>query len=166
MLNTKIFIFFLTISICGLLAAQDTLYLYRGGVVIKKRAVADIDSMIFYKAAAIPHDSITDNESNIYLIIIIGTQVWMAENLKSTKYNDGTAIPLITSNTLWAGANSQDIVGLNNDALINKNKYGALYNWYTINTGKLCPVGWHIPDETEFGDLINFLGGTDYAGGR
>jgi uncharacterized protein (TIGR02145 family) len=108
--------------------------------------------------------SIEDNEGNIYYTIKIGTQVWMAENIKATKYNDGTDIPLVTDNYLWAALTTPAYCWYNND-LTNKNIYGALYNWFTVNTGKLCPSGWHIPTHVEWGMLATYVG-VSLAGGK
>jgi uncharacterized protein (TIGR02145 family) len=98
--------------------------------------------------------TVSDIDGNVYNFVAIGTQLWMVENLKTTKYNDGTSIPLISwawSNLKTAGFCYYD----NNYA--NKNKYGALYNWYAVNTEKLAPDGWHIPSESEWYTLENFL---------
>ncbi|MFN8240238.1 MAG: FISUMP domain-containing protein [Bacteroidales bacterium] len=101
-----------------------------------------------------------------YKTIKIGDQIWMAENLKTTKYNDGTAIPLVTNNTAWSNLTTPGYCWYNNDAVTYKNTYGALYNWYTINTGKLCPAGWHVPSDAEWTTLLTYLGGKDVAGGK
>jgi len=110
--------------------------------------------------------AVTDYDGNVYKIVQIGTQVWMAENLKTTKYNDDTSIPLVTDNNEWISLNTPAFCWYNNDAETNKSIYGALYNWYTVNTGKLCPKGWHIPTHSEWTTLVNFLGGEYVAGGK
>lgn len=110
-------------------------------------------------------DAITDIDGNIYHAITIGTQVWMVENLKTTKYSDGTFIPLVTDNNTWSNLTTPGFCWLNNDAN-NKNTYGALYNWFVINTGKLAPLGWHIPTEEEWNTLRTYLGGVSIAGGK
>jgi len=89
--------------------------------------------------------TVTDADGNIYNTVTIGTQTWMVENLKVTKYNDGTAIPLVTDNTAWSNLTTPGYCWYNNDAATNKNTYGGLYNFYTVNTGKLAPTGWHVP---------------------
>ena len=91
------------------------------------------------------YGSITDKDGNVYRTIQIGTQVWMAENLKTTKYNDGNSIPNVTDNTTWRNLATPAYCYYNNDGVTNKSIYGALYNWFTVNTGKLCPTGWHVP---------------------
>ncbi len=108
------------------------------------------------------YDSIYDAEGNKYRTIQIGTQTWMAENLRSTKFNDGTDIPFIMDVTLWAGLTTPGYCWFNNDSV----GYGALYNWYTANTGKLCPEGWHVPSDEEWTILTDYLGGKSVAGGK
>ncbi|MBA7577613.1 hypothetical protein ES708_19466 [subsurface metagenome] len=90
----------------------------------------------------------------------------MAKNLKTTKYNDGTAIPLVTNSTEWSNLITAGYCWYNNDEAGYKNTYGALYNWHTVNTGKLCPTGWHAPTDSEWTTLTDYLGGTSVAGRR
>lgn len=110
-------------------------------------------------------DNISDNifidpvENRQYKTVKIGNQIWMAENLKTTKFNDGTPIPLVTSLEAWGSLNTPGYCWFENDENTNKETYGALYNWFTINTGKLCPDGWHVPTLNEWRRLIGFLGG-------
>jgi len=111
-------------------------------------------------------NTVTDIDGNIYHTVIIGNQTWMVENLKTTKYNDGTTIPLITDNAMWATLNAPAYCWYNTETMIDKNIYGALYNWYAVKTGKLCPVGWHVPTDMEWDILINYLGGECVAGGK
>ena len=108
-----------------------------------------------------------DADGNNYKVVKIGTQTWMAENLKTTKYNDGTAIPLITDYSAWGSASSTPAYcWYNNDATTYKNMYGALYNWYAVNTAKLAPTGWHVPSDDEWITLENYLltNGYNYDG--
>ena len=108
---------------------------------------------------------IADKNGNTYFSVMIGNQVWFAENLKTTKYNDNTPIPLITDNPLpgygW----------YNNDSITYKSTYGALYNWYALdaasNGGKnVCPSSWHVPSDAEWTTLTTYLGGEGFAGGK
>lgn len=109
--------------------------------------------------------SVTDIDGNGYSTVTIGTQIWMAENLKTTKYNDGTVIPLVTDEGAWAELITPGISWYDNN-IDNKNTYGALYNWFTVNTGKLCPTGWHVPSDAEWTTLTTYLGGQSVAGGK
>lgn len=111
-------------------------------------------------------EQLRDADGNVYTTVTIGTQVWMVENLKTTKYNDGTAIPNITDFSAWVSLATPAYCWYNNDASTYKTTYGALYNWYTVYTGKLCPTGWHVPSATEWGILETFLGGWSVAGGK
>jgi uncharacterized protein (TIGR02145 family) len=101
---------------------------------------------------------VTDIEGNLYKTVVIGTQIWMAENLKTTKYNDDTSIPEVTDNTEWVAATAGAYCWYNNDADYYKPIYGGLYNWFAAKTGKLCPTGWHVPTDAEFNTLELFLG--------
>jgi uncharacterized protein (TIGR02145 family) len=109
--------------------------------------------------------TVTDVEGNVYKTVAIGTQTWMAENLKVTKYNDMTEIQNITINSQWGNLTTGAYCWYNND-LSNKGTFGALYNWYTVNTDKLCPIGWHVPSDAEWTTLENFLttNGYNYDG--
>jgi uncharacterized protein (TIGR02145 family) len=112
-----------------------------------------------------PPITVTDIDGNVYHPITIGTQVWLVENLKTTRYNDGTPIPLVTDSTAWSNLTTPGYCWYNNDAA-NKNTYGALYNWFTVNTGILAPTGWHVPTDTEWTTLTTYLGGESIAGGK
>jgi uncharacterized protein (TIGR02145 family) len=109
---------------------------------------------------------LADIDGNIYDTVVIGTQVWIAENLKTTRLNDGTEIPLVTSDTAWSNLRTPGYCWYGNyEAFFNLNHYGALYNYYAVKSGKLCPAGWHVPDTDEWYTLITFLG-NDIAGGK
>ena len=114
--------------------------------------------------------NITDIEGNSYKTVYIGTQQWMGENLKTSKYSDGTTIPNITDNKQWAQLTTGAWSYYNNDAA-NNVKYGKLYNWYavspTTNGNKnVCPTGWHVPTDAEWTVLTDYLGGESVAGGK
>ena len=108
---------------------------------------------------------VKDVDENTYKTIKIGEQVWMAENLKTTKYNDGNDIPLITTKIAWENLTTPGFCWYNFQDT-NKVVYGALYNWRVVNTGNLCPTGWHVPDNDELTTLITYLGGVNIAGGK
>ncbi len=111
-------------------------------------------------------EPVTDLDGNVYSVVTIGTQVWLGENLRTTTLNDGTPIPNVASGTDWANTSIPAYCWYNNDSPAFKTPYGALYNWYAAGTGRLCPVGWHVPSSDEYNTLINFLGGTNVAGGK
>jgi len=107
---------------------------------------------------------VKDIDGNVYKTVIIGNQEWFAENLRTTKYNDGTMIP--TGHSYWdwtlltSGAYAicphSKLDGLNSDSEVLET-YGALYNWYAVNTGKLCPKGWRVPTDADWMQLINYF---------
>ncbi len=103
--------------------------------------------------------TVTDIDGNIYNTIAIGSQVWMAENLKVTKYKNGDPIPNVSLGSVTYGAwcyynNSQS-----------NSVYGKLYNWYAANDSRnICPTGWHIPTSIEWNVLKNYLGGDIVVG--
>ncbi|MDT8400759.1 MAG: fibrobacter succinogenes major paralogous domain-containing protein [Bacteroidales bacterium] len=109
---------------------------------------------------------LTDIDGNTYNTVIIGDQVWMQENLKVTKLNNGTQIPLVEDNDTWLHTDDPGHSWYDNDEDTYGDTYGAFYNWYTVNTGKLCPDGWHVPSDEEWTALTDFLGGEDVAGGK
>ena len=102
---------------------------------------------------------VADIEGNLYNVIIIGQQTWMAENLKTTKLNDNTPIPNIPSDAEWIAYSTPAYCWLRNEIQY-KDIYGALYNWFTVSTGKLCPNGWHVPSDDEFKVMEQSLGMT------
>jgi uncharacterized protein (TIGR02145 family) len=101
-------------------------------------------------------ETVTDADGNIYHTVKIGNQVWTTENLRTTKYNDGTAIPLVTDKNAWNYLTTPGYCWYDNDKN-NMNKYGALYNWYAVNTGKLAPKGWHVPSDEEWDIFEKYL---------
>jgi uncharacterized protein (TIGR02145 family) len=109
--------------------------------------------------------TVNDIDGNTYHIIAIGKQVWMVENLKTTKYNDGSDVPLVKDSATWANLTTPGYCWYQNDPTY-INTTGALYNWYAVNSGKLCPTGWHVPSDSEFIALANNLGGGSVAGGK
>ena len=111
--------------------------------------------------------TVKDNDGNVYNIVTIGTQVWMKENLETTKYNDGSAISYPGSdNAGWLSNTEGAYSWYNNQEGTYKSIYGALYNWYAVNTDKLCPAGWHVPSDVEWTILITFVGGEGIGGGE
>lgn len=114
-------------------------------------------------------NKVQDVEGNEYNTTKIGGQVWMAENLKTTKYNDGTSISLVTDGTAWGNLTTPGYCYYGNDPDEYSVPYGALYNWYVVaDTSSLnvCPEGWHVPTDTEWTTLTTYLGGESLAGGK
>lgn len=119
-------------------------------------------------------NTVSDIDGNVYQIVTIGSQVWMAENLRTTTYSDGTPIPTGLTDTDWSNTTNgayaiyphSQIDGLNSDTEVAAS-YGNLYNWYAVaDEGGLCPTGWHVPNEGEWITLVDYLGGILVAGGK
>ena len=109
---------------------------------------------------------LADIDGNVYNTVVIGSQVWMAENLRTSHLNDGTEIPLVESDTAWANLETPGYCWYGNyEAFFNLNHYGALYNFYAVSSGKLCPDGWHVPHKDEWYTLLMYLG-YEIAGGK
>ena len=97
-----------------------------------------------------------------------GIQIWMTENLRTSKYNDGTVIPNVTDNIGWS-ANKTGAYCIYDNNPVNNTIYGKLYNWHVVssaNPKNVCPVGWHVPSDTEWNNLTTYLGGQTLAGGK
>jgi len=110
--------------------------------------------------------TLKDIDGNIYRTVKIGNQVWMAENLKVTRYKNGDVIPNISVNSDWKYAQTGALCDYKNDTL-NVAAYGKLYNWFAVNDSRnIAPEGWHIPTEAELDTLINFLKGDTIAAGK
>jgi uncharacterized protein (TIGR02145 family) len=90
----------------------------------------------------------------------------MKQNLKTTRFNDGTTIPLVEVAATWSILTTPGMCWYYNDQATYGTVYGALYNWYTVNAGNLCPTGWHVPTDAEWTTLTDFLGGVSVAGGK
>jgi uncharacterized protein (TIGR02145 family) len=109
---------------------------------------------------------VTDSEGNTYQTVRIGDQIWMAENLKTVKLSDGSAIPVISDPSAWSALDIPGVCWYDNKGDSIKEIYGALYNFYAAASEKLCPAGWHVPSADDWQQLRNFLGDTLTSGGR
>lgn len=121
---------------------------------------------VSFTTSEIETGTAVDVEGNVYKTVVIGNQEWFAEDLRTTKYNDGTSIPTGHSNEEWAALTTgaytiypyAEIDGLNSDAEVLK-AYGALYNYYAVvSTSNLCPTGWHVPTDAEWTTLTDYIG--------
>jgi uncharacterized protein (TIGR02145 family) len=110
--------------------------------------------------------TVKDIDGNVYNIVTIGTQVWLVENLKTTKYRNGESIVNVTDNSTWISLKTGAYCDYNN-TISNSSTYGKMYNWYAVNDIRnIAPIGWHIPTDSELTTLVNFLGGNLIAGGK
>ena len=115
---------------------------------------------------SLTYGSMTDQQGNVYKTIVIDTQEWMAENLNTSIYRNGEAIPTNLNDVAWPGTTSGAWAYYNNDANL-ACPYGKLYNWYAcVDARQLCPVGWHVPTDAEWTVLTNYLLGEGVAGGK
>ena len=110
--------------------------------------------------------TIADIDGNIYHTVTICSKLWIVENLKTTRFNDGELIPLVTDSLKWDTLTSPGFCWYKNDANAYKNTYGALYNWYAVYSGKLAPKGWHIPSIIEWDRMISCIGRDSAAGDK
>jgi uncharacterized protein (TIGR02145 family) len=122
-------------------------------------------------------NTVTDIDGNTYNSVLIGSQCWMKENLKTTKYPDGTPIPNVTGQSTWNGLTSAAYCDYGNSPSYSA-IYGRLYNWWAVMNGEgssssvpsgvqgICPDGWYLPSDQEWSVLVNYLGGAAVAGGH
>ena len=117
--------------------------------------------------STLTYGSVSDIEGNSYKTILIGTQLWMAENLRTTRFNDNTDIPHIIFHLgYWNYPITPGYDWYSNDDDTYNAAFGARYNWLAVNTGKLCPAGWHVPSDYEWERLSSFVGGAQIAGDK
>ena len=111
------------------------------------------------------YGTVTDKDGNTYKTIVIGTQTWMAENLRTTKYRNGDSIPKITDSIVWSNLKTGAYCNCNNSNSVQMiATYGRLYNWYAASDSRnIAPLGWHVPTNDEWTTLITYLGGETLA---
>ena len=111
--------------------------------------------------------TITDSDGNVYHTVTIGTQIWMVENLKTTKYRNGESLKYIPDDTEWSNQSTSGAYCWFQNDITKKSTYGALYNWYAVaDLRSIAPVGWHIPSNADWIKLIDYLGGEWVAGDK
>ena len=112
-------------------------------------------------------DGTVDIDGNQYTTVIIGTQEWMAENLRVTKYRNGDVIQNASDDLEWSDNTTGAFCWYDNSHSVWGDKYGALYNYHSIADERgLCPIGWVVPDDSDWKQLIEFLGDVPFAGGK
>ena len=112
---------------------------------------------------------VTDIDGNVYETVLIGEQLWMAENLKVTNYNSGSSIPTGLNETEWIHTyvTNQGAYSIYNNDESNAEIYGHLYNWYAVDDDRgICPSGWRVPTATDWNSVTVLFGGIDSAGGK
>jgi uncharacterized protein (TIGR02145 family) len=139
-------------------AINDVIAVTKDGLLIYRVVVTNPDTSGIVIKMIAGAGTVIDMDGNVYQTVQIGNQVWTVENLRVTKYNDGSDIPLGTSAATWIDTTTPKYCFYSNTTNADSiKKYGALYNWYAVNTGKLAPAGWHVPDTTEWNTLQNYL---------
>jgi uncharacterized protein (TIGR02145 family) len=112
-------------------------------------------------------DTVRDIDGNLYQAVRIGDQVWTVENLRTSKYTDSSPVTLDTSSTTWINSTTEKHCNYNNTENADTiRKYGALYNWYVVdpaNPRKIAPTGWHVPADSEWTTLENYLAANGYS---
>lgn len=111
-------------------------------------------------------DPLIDIDNNVYMTVVIDSRIWMAENLRVTKFNDDVPVPSITDKDRWQNTSLPAYCWYNNDSINNMLVFGALYNYRAVQTGMLCPVGWHVPSLEEWNTMIDYAGKYRTAGGK
>ena len=112
------------------------------------------------------YGTVVDQDGNTYKTIVIGSQEWMSENLKTSTYSNGEPIPNVTDPNQWSNVTTGAWAHYNNDSQ-NECPYGKLYNWHTlVHPSNVCPAGWHVPTDAEWNILTDYLGGPSAAGGK
>ena len=152
------------------LNAQTIMNIHRNNGTVITIPINTIDSITYTNGVngiiSNPGSGVTFNGYAYSSIILGNGQEWMAENLRTNKYANGDTIPNVTNNSQWAGLSSGAWAHYNNNNQY-ENPYGKLYNWYAVvDARNLCPSGWHIPSQSEWNILTNYLGGSNVAGGK
>jgi uncharacterized protein (TIGR02145 family) len=139
-------------------AINDVIAVTKAGYLMYRVTVTNSDTSGMEIKMLRSAGTVTDTDGNVYQTVKIGNQVWTVENLRTTKYNDGSAIPPVTDGGSWAALATSGYCYYGNtanaDSII---KFGALYNWYAVNSKKLAPAGWHVPTDAEWDTLRNYL---------
>ncbi len=151
------------VEISGL--EMDTIYHYRIKAINEDGVTFSADST--FKTVITGYTgTVSDVDGHTYSTVGIGYQEWMAENLRTTKFNDYTDIDSIGNGTYWANATTAGYCNYDNKYANTIDEYGLLYNWYVVKTNKICPNGWHVPSSDDINKLADYLEGASIAGGK
>lgn len=154
-MQKSVLIYLICLFLIPCVSAQDSIYFFKNGEVIKSRAIADMDSLMFTKPV-MDENYVYDIDGNKYSYARVGILTWMLSNLNTTRLNDGTPIPYLYYSGAWAFNLSPAYCKHWSYGGYPAESTGMLYNWYAVNTDKLCPVGWHVPTESEWKILGNY----------
>ncbi|MFO7863292.1 MAG: FISUMP domain-containing protein [Salinivirgaceae bacterium] len=131
------------------LTAETTYY-------VRAYATSEVGTSYSAEISFTTTSAITDADGNEYTTVQIGEQLWTGENLRVTTYNDGNAIPNVTNEDTWSDLTTPAYAWWENDP--SESDRGAYYNYYTVETDKLCPTGWRVPTEDDWDLLLDYLG--------
>lgn len=137
---------------------EDVIAVTKAGYLNYRKIVTNSDTSGIEIKMIVCEGTVTDADGNVYQTVKIGNQVWMTKNLTTTKYNDGSAIPLVTDSATWAFDTLGAYCFYNNTTNADSiKKYGALYNWYALDKKKPIPLGWHVPTDADWDTLKDYL---------
>jgi uncharacterized protein (TIGR02145 family) len=128
-----------------------------GNVVASRKIQADTLQCNALKITGGAPNVLIDIDGNEYHTVTIGTQTWTVENLRTRRFNNGAMMPDLTDNNAWESTTYPGFCWYNNDQAANGATFGAIYNWYAVNTGLLAPAGWHVATDAEWTVLKNYL---------
>ena len=167
MKRTAIIASFMLLITLAVKAQNDTMYVMHSGKVLGIYKVSDVDSVIFYKPSVLDN-TVIDVEGNIYKTVTLGSQVWMAENLRTTRYSNGDLIGTTNPVTLnISGESTPKYQWPCNGDESKVASFGRIYTGYAmLDSRNVCPIGWHVPSITEWNTLQNYLiaNGYNYDG--
>jgi uncharacterized protein (TIGR02145 family) len=117
-----------------------------------------ITALLFSGFLSCTDNYLKDVDGNVYHTVKIGTQIWLAENYRVTRFTDGTPIPHVSDSVAWQNLSTPGYCTYENTAVPDTiKKYGALYNWYCVNSNRFAPLGWHVPTDDDWEILLNNL---------
>lgn len=147
---------------------EDVLLVVKDGYRLARLVLPSVDTAgMVITLMPLQTGTVSDIEGNVYRTVVIGSQEWTVDNFRTTKFNDGDTIPLVADSVAWAALETPGYCYYNNSTdSVENNKWGALYNWYAVHSGKLAPEGWHVPTYAEWDTLQNYLmtNGYNYDG--
>jgi len=123
-----------------------------------KRAIKSLAAAVLFLIASCIRNEVVDADGNRYHMVKIGKQVWMVENFRSTRFNDGSPIPHVADSVAWHSLSTPGYCYYQNTSNPDTIKmFGALYNWYCVNSEKFAPEGWRVPSNEDWMTLQNYL---------
>jgi uncharacterized protein (TIGR02145 family) len=140
-------------------ANEDYLLITKSGYLLHRQKVTGTDiAGLQITMVPLQTGTMKDTEGNEYKTIKIGNQEWTSENIRTTKFNDGSSIPLVKDSSQWVNLTSSGYCFYNNSSNADEHKkWGAIYNWYAAAAGKLAPSGWRVPSDADWDTLLNYL---------